>query len=410
MNKIDHLSDIDLAEQIAQLPLEERLRFFENLKNDCANDYIYQQEGEEHTVQMNSTPASLCNQMVAKIQEVISDLSQRRVLVYNYEFLPFFDGTKADILFFADNLLKRNAVRIAFPHYSVEYGNFLSWESDMNFDVIVGNPPYQPNVRKGSGGSGSRNTIWDKFVHVALDRLAPNGALCFVHPPKWRKPFDKLGKRMFQLQFHHLEMYSKQEGDRTFNATTPYDWYVLLNRPVTRPTVVRGWNGVTTAIDLKNCHFFPNFDFDLLRKLMAQPGDTTPEVLFGNHYETRKSHMNMGKTARFRHPCVHWTGKKEPFVKYWYSSKRGQFFDVPKLIFSDADCIASAVVDVRGEFGLTQHAIGLRIKSKREGEQMKKALESPRFYQFLLACRWSQWQIDWRLFKCLKKDFWKEFL
>jgi hypothetical protein len=32
------------------------------------------------------------------------------------------------------------------------------------------------------------------------------------------------------------------------------------------------------------------------------------------------------------------------------------------------------------------------------------------FKKFIDACSWSNYQIDWRLFTYLKKDFWKEFI
>ncbi len=53
------------------------------------------------------------------------------------------------------------------------------------FDVIMGNPPYNAGgVAKGGG------TIWPRFVRRAFDLVTSGGFITFVHPPGWRKFYD----------------------------------------------------------------------------------------------------------------------------------------------------------------------------------------------------------------------------
>lgn len=52
----------------------------------------------------------------------------------------------------------------------------------------------------------------------------------------------------------------------------------------------------------------------------------------------------------------------------------------------------------------------LPITSESEGIKIKSALESDKFNEFLKACRWSNFQIDYKMFKYFRKDFWKEFI
>jgi hypothetical protein len=148
---------------------------------------------------------------------------------------------------------------------------------------------------------------------------------------------------------------------------------------------------------------------DALKKILVKDGEKTVDIMFSyQKHETRKPWMRQTQDKKHVYPCVHATSKTEP-TKYWYSSKKSDFF-VPKVIFGDARHIHNAIVDDKGEYGITQHAMAIPISSKKEGERIKKALESEQFNEFLKACRWSNFQIDWRMFKCFKHDFWKEFL
>ena len=56
------------------------------------------------------------------------------------------------------------------------------------FDIIVGNPPYNAPGPKASG-----NTIWQLFVNNSIKLLKDNGYLCFIHPNGWRKPNTEKG-------------------------------------------------------------------------------------------------------------------------------------------------------------------------------------------------------------------------
>ena len=59
------------------------------------------------------------------------------------------------------------------------------------FDVIIGNPPYNPPKTE-TGSSG--NSIWQNFVIKFFMILEDKGYLLFVHPPGWKKPTDEIFK------------------------------------------------------------------------------------------------------------------------------------------------------------------------------------------------------------------------
>jgi hypothetical protein len=51
------------------------------------------------------------------------------------------------------------------------------------------------------------------------------------------------------------------------------------------------------------------------------------------------------------------------------------------------------------------------ISSKTEGDNICQAINSPKFQKIVKATKWgTNAQTDWRFFKYLRKDFWKEFV
>jgi hypothetical protein len=368
--------------------------------------------------------------MLGKLSENTDLKSKKIAVLFNLEFVETliydFGVSIEQITFFADNPTELVSAAglygldedvnlflidtvAAKRHKRLHLG---SGGIEMKFDVVVMNPPYQGPVQEkaDSKASGSRSVIWDQFVHFALASLQPNGYLLAVHPPKWRKPEDKLFAIMKRMDLRFLRILSKKDGANIFKQGGAVDWYLLQNKPYGGSTTVIDSTGKRQDINLDTFPFLPNSDFELAGKIIAQPGDEKCDILYSyTEYETRKPWMSMKKSAKFCHPCVYTTGKKE--IRYAYSSQKGKYFGEPKVIFGDGNIIGNAVVDFDGEYGITQHSMAIPIKSKAEGEELKKVLESKEFNHLLEhVFRFSHFQIDWRLFRNLKADFWKEFI
>ena len=282
----------------------------------------------------------------------------------------------------------------------------------MQYDVVFMNPPYQAQVKRDSadGGSGTGSTLYDKFICKAFQLLVKSGFLCAVHPSKWRKPEDKLFREFQQRCLFYLSIANKQTGKKVFSTTTRFDWYVLQNLDKRHKTLILDENGNDGEYDLKDWPFIPNFSFDILEKILAKPGEKTCPVLYlGGAYDKRRPHMSDNQTDTHIYPCVNSTCKSG--VRCYYSNTQSKgLFGIPKIIFGEADTIQNSIVDFDGEYAMTPCAIAVQIDSKHEGEQIKMALESQRFNDFLKACRWSNFRIEWRMFKYFRHDFWKEFI
>ncbi len=88
--------------------------------------------------------------------------------------------------------------------------NIVSVWSINNFDVILGNPPYNKGgIRSHTGKQlGDKNeTIWTKFIEKSFNWLKPNGFLVFINPLSWLKKSHSLHNIMLEKHIVLLKLW-----------------------------------------------------------------------------------------------------------------------------------------------------------------------------------------------------------
>jgi len=286
-----------------------------------------------------------------------------------------------------------------------------TWKGVEGFEAVIGNPPYNS-----SGNIGSGNTIWQNFTRQALEKwLKSNGYLVYVHPPGWRKPNTERGKfyGLYNLmckdnQMIYLSIHGIKDGLKTFNCGTRYDWYLIQKTSKYTTTIVNDEKNTKIVIDMGDFNWLPNFNISDIQKLLAKDGDEKCEIIQSmSAYEPRKKWMSKEKTDEYKYPCIHTTPKKGPRYKFSRINDKGHF-GVSKVIFGDSG-INEPIIDMKGEYGMTQHAMGIGIENEAEGRLLSQSLKSNKMKVLIDSCSFSSYAIDWNLFKDLKKDFWKEY-
>lgn len=122
---------------------------------------------------------------------------------------------------------------------NVIHANYLEWDPNIQFDFIIGNPPYncngvkkvptQSKVSKTDDGK----TIWCDFVKKNLSILKPNGIMNVLIPCIWMKP-DKAGmyELLLKYQIECLHCLNASEVNKLFNyhVQTPICYFLLTNK------------------------------------------------------------------------------------------------------------------------------------------------------------------------------------
>jgi len=253
------------------------------------------------------------------------------------------------------------------------------------FDVIFGNPPYQPYSTTGKANGGK--SLWPTFVEKSIGFLKQDGFLVFVHPAIWRKPKHALHNLMFDRQFKYLSIHTKQEGDKVFNATTRFDWYILQNRKSYEASSIRFDDGISSsmAITLKT-PYVANHGGDILEKVAMK--DMANRITAQCNSECHIQREYVSKTQKPGHlfPCVNSTSKTKGVLCAW-SKKAHSAQYKKKVVFSDNE-IVLPFYDT-GKIGLTQHGIYILVNSDREGHILTRFLNSKLVKYIVAATKWS---------------------
>lgn len=114
------------------------------------------------------------------------------------------------------------------------------------------------------------------------------------------------------------------------------------------------------------------------------------------------------KTEEYKYPIIHSTPKAG--ARYVWSNRNDNgFFGIKKVIFGDSS-INNPILDMKGKFGMTQHAMAICIDNKDEGDKIIKTITTEKFQNILDACLWSSFAIEWNIFSDFVKDFHKYFI
>lgn len=277
----------------------------------------------------------------------------------------------------------------------------------MKFDAQVGNPPYNPNKEKEKSGHITTN-LWSKFVDNAYDHLNPDGYLLYVHPPLWRKPDSETLKKF--CESGHIEcirVFSQKESKNKLNFPVKVDYYSFKKGNNTGLTEIAVHN-TNHNIDVGSLTFIPNEQFGTVYDIFTKSQET--EVFYNCDYH----HYTQNKTGRVRpeqtdsHKYkVLYLASKDGYVYHYANVKKSPHFGVPKIIVPMGRF--DPILDLKGEIGMCEVAFAI-LGDKSYLKNVYKAFKTKEFKDVLDACKWKVMQLDYRLFKYLKKDFWKKFV
>jgi superfamily II DNA or RNA helicase len=339
-------------------------------------------------------PALIFHRLMQGLTGVIPDPAQRkRHILENMIYMCELNGANVEMsrkIFDPEGKYKLNLF----------HGSFFDLDPQKvwgkpQFDAVLGNPPYQP---KSNGKKGGKS-LWPMFVRQSIEKLMkPCGYLAFVHPALWRQPENELHDLLFSRQIHFLSIHNKEDGAKTFQAGTRYDWYILENKPSLLPTGVRFEDGTHANIHIcSEVPYLMNRGQDIMETLREKAPHGFLQAAVSCEGHTQRDYIVKTRTEEFSFPIINAVSMKH--IDVIYSKRALKHQTTPKVVFSNALYI-QPLYDP-GHFGTTQGGIYIPVQSDEEGIKIARFLKSKLVSYIIAASKWSNFatvrQIFWSI-------------
>lgn len=196
-------------------------------------------------------------------------------------------------------------------------GDFLSANMNIEFDFIIGNPPYNNNglkkvpTNKGVNKKEDGTTVWIPFIKKSVELLKENGMMVVIIPSIWLKPDKAL---MYDFMMHYkieaLHCMSNTETNKVFNkyAQTPTCYFRLMK--IENPGFIKIIdNGVPVIWNTYNKEMkcwvpIPVFGASILKKLYTKLNNDNKLKVFKSNLPLKKSKFSNIQNEEFKYPNI----------------------------------------------------------------------------------------------------------
>jgi hypothetical protein len=259
------------------------------------------------------------------------------------------------------------SIKHGFKNVIVE--DFLKWKTDMKFDVIVGNPPYQ---------EGGQNKIYNQFSTKALALLKSDGVFAFITPI----PVTRPNKRFSIVGMDGLA--AVNFGVSKYFSVGISICYWVVNKANNIPLVVTNSDGsINPACTVNNIFDSSTTSkefLDIYNGIRSVSEDLNNRMFQRNNFGPA---LNRKKSVQYNYPLY---SNKDINTPNWYSSREPHFYGMNKFVIRlsgpfNTDAVICSTLD----FDLNH--IVCEITTPAELNNVKSFLFSECFVDFANKCK-----------------------
>ena len=265
--------------------------------------------------------------------------------------------------------------------------DFINWNVDIKFDVIITNPPYVVNGIKKvptmiSDKVNDGITLWPNFIKKSLLILKEGGYLSTIIPSIWMKR-ENSNFFLGSYDIKSLYCYKNNETNKIFNgeAQTPTSLFVLRNE--SRENKIELYDRCFNRIvkwnkDGSSIPVFGSYILNKLGSFLKKYGNIYKYVIKTN-MPSKKVEFSDIKTDVYRYPNIKTCKLKDkvnPNLEINYSDKSLLYYNEHKLILAHK-MYGFPFLDVEGIYGVSNRDnYIIKDMSYTNLKRLKKFLES----------------------------------
>lgn len=366
------------------------------------------------------TPITCVQEMVSKIPEEFWKNPNLKILdpccgcgnfpmVIYFQLLKYHDSKHIlqNMLYMNDiNENRLNKLRDIFGEdaTNISKQDFLTFDADIDFDMIVANPPYAKLLPSGKRASKNHNLI-GLFINKSLSILRKSGFILYITPDNWMSYADRntLILKLTEMQIHHINIHTAKKYFKKIGSS--FTWYLIENTPAYKDITIDGiWKKNTYSSKVKSQirRYIPLFYNRIIQSILNKTIDVANEkykveTSSDLHKYTKKKLISKTKTDEFKYKLIH-----TPKQTVW--SSRPHKFQAGYKVFISTTSYYGTFVD---NCGMTQSIAFIRCKSKKDAEKTSKILNHPLYIFINNICRYGNFnnvRILQRFPKCDKKE------
>jgi hypothetical protein len=263
------------------------------------------------------------------------------------------------------------------------------------FDIIVGNPPYQET--DGNLKSIGGTNLYTKFINKSFEILKNDGFLLFINPISWMGPSTniQMGNNILQNIFlkYDLHMLNVNECKKYFNVGSTFCYYLIQKsiNPNVITKVVSEFKKeiVKSEINFKNYHklnFLPIHITENSIKLVNTVISKTNKLnidrcrQLDTSNKSGKIHLQLKEDEKFKYITYHTTSKT------YYSDIKLDIYDDIKILINMAGYLKPKIYK---NCNITESKFYIKTETMEEAEIIIKILENNDIKLFLELCKYS---------------------
>jgi len=290
----------------------------------------------------------------------------------------YFNDTNTDRLEILKQIFDNNKLNI----YNED---FLKFNCEIKFNLIVANPPYAKLLPNGKRASKNHNLI-GMFIKKSFQHLIHGGFILYITPNNWMSLADRntLIGELTQLQIVYLNIHIAKKYFKKVGSS--FVWYLIENKPFYKDIEIEGiWKKTVYKDTVKSekRNYIPLYYNKIIQSIIHKTIDNiNPKFQVKTssdlHKYTKKLLLSSQKDEKFQHKIIH-----TPKQTVW-SSRPHKYQEGYKVFISTTSYYGTFVDNC----GMTQSIAFIQCPDEKTANNISEVLNHPMYKFINNICRY----------------------